>query len=77
MDKIKDLIYPADLISERNGNNDITVEYLDVLIDVTDSHLGLRTSVFHKVDDFKFPIILLTFPNSLIPNQMGFNVFAG
>ena len=37
----------------------------------------LKTSVFHKVDNFDFPVISLTFPGSLIPHKMGSNVFAG
>ena len=67
-------IYPEDLIAERNGSEDKCVEYLDVRINVGND---FRTSVFHKVDDFNFPVILLTFPESLIPLHLGHCVFAG
>ena len=70
---IKD-IYPEDLIAERSGSNDKSVDYLDVKIDISKV---LRTSVFHKVDNFNFPVILLTFPESLIPEHMGYHVYAG
>ena len=70
---IKD-IYPEDLIAERSGANDKNVDYLDVKISISDV---FRTSVFHKVDDFNFPVILLTFPESLIPAHLGYHVYAG
>lgn len=41
---------------------------------MADNHL--LTSVYHKLDSFKFLVILLRFLNSLIANQMGFNVYA-
>ena len=72
---IMDKIYPTELIAERNGTNDKLVDYLDVKVSIIDQQLN--TSVFHKVDDFKFPVILLTFPNSMIPYRMGLNVYAG
>ena len=68
-------IYPSDLEVNRNGVDNKLVEYLDVSVSVTPS--GISTSVFHKVDSFPFPVILLTFPDSLIPYRMGVNVFAG
>ena len=68
------VIYPEDLIAERNGSDDKYVDYLDVKIEVD---TVIRTSVFHKVDDFNFPVILLTFPESLIPSYLGYCVFAG
>ena len=51
------LIYPEDLIAERSGSNDKNIDYLDVRI-----HIGndLRTCVFHKVDDFNFPVTYLS-----------------
>ena len=67
-------IYPSDLIAEWNGNNDKSVEYLDVKIDIVFDNV--QTSVYHKVDDFPFPVVLLTFPDSLIPRKMGLHVFA-
>ena len=68
------VIYPQDLIAERSGSNDKIIDYLDVKINIGDV---LRTSVFHKVDNFNFPVILLTFPESLIPLYLGYCVFAG
>ena len=72
---IIDSIYPSELSAERNGEDNKNVEYLDVKLKVADGNL--QTSVFHKVDNFKFKVILLTFPDSLIPYKMGLNVFAG
>ena len=69
------VIYPEDLIAERNGLDDKNIDYLDVKINIGDDLL--RTSVFHKVDNFNFPVILLTFPQSLIPINLGSQVFAG
>ena len=67
-------IYPEDLIAERSGSDDKSVDYLDVKINIGEV---LRTSVFHKVDHFNFPVILLTFPESLIPAHLGYHVYAG
>ena len=74
-DSLLHKIYPADLLADRNGNDDKAVVYLDVNL-IIDSD-GLRTTVFHKVEDFDFPVVLLTFPDSAIPYNMGINVFAG
>ena len=60
-------IYPCDLIAERNGSNDKSTEYLDVKIDIVLDRV--HTSVYHKVDNFPFPVVLLTFPDSLIPQK--------
>ena len=67
-------IYPEDLTAERSGSDEKCIEYLDVRINIGNV---FRTSVFHKVDDFNFPVILLTFPESLIPLHLGYCVFAG
>ena len=74
-DSLLPKIYPADLIAERNGNNNTSVDYLDVKLEVC--HDGLHTSVFHKVEQFSFNVILFTFPESLLPRKLGANVFAG
>ena len=37
----------------------------------------LHTSVFYKVVNFNFPVILLTFTENLIPTHLGYRVFAG
>ena len=68
-------IYPHDLSADRNGSDNKSVDYLDVKLTINDS--GVHTSVYHKVDDFSFPVILLTHPESLIPYNMGLQVFAG
>ena len=67
-------IYPNDLVAERNGNNDKSTDYLDIKINIV--YDRLYTSVYHKVDDFPFPVVLMTFPDSLIPRKMGLHVFA-
>ena len=74
-DSLVGIIYPDDLIAERSGANDKVVDYLDVRLSIEES--VLRLSVFHKVDNFNFPVILLTFPQSLIPLTLGHRVFAG
>jgi len=68
-------IYPMELLADRNGVNDKAVVYLDVRLQSSSD--GLRTSIYHKVEDFDFPVVLLTFPDSAIPYNMGINVFAG
>ena len=72
---IKDKIYPLDLAADRNGNDDKAVSYLDVKLVVQED--GCHTSVYHKVEDFDFHVILLTFPSSLIPLKMGDRIYAG
>jgi len=67
-------IYPPDLLAERNGDNNKEVVYLDVKIQISQN--SLRTSVYHKVDDFSFSVVQLTFPESMIPLQMALHVFA-
>ncbi len=74
-DTILSTIYPNDLLAERNGNNNKDIVYLDVHINIQDD--CLRTKVYHKVDDFNFNVVLLTFPNSAIPYNLGINVCAG
>ena len=43
--------------------------YLDLLVRVEQN--GFNTSVYHKVDDFSFPVLLYTFPCSIVPIKMG------
>ena len=74
-DSLLQKIYPADLLADRNGVDSKAVVYLDVSLKIDSD--GLRTTVYHKVDDFDFPVVLLTFPDSAIPYKMGINVFAG
>ncbi len=68
-------IYPNDLLAERNGDNNKDIVYLDVHTNVQEDRI--RTKVYHKVDDFNFNVVLLTFPNSAIPYNLGINVCAG
>ena len=63
------------MVASRSGSDDKEVEYLDVLLRVTAE--GLKTTVFHKVDFFSFPVVLLTFPDSLIPYHLGSQIFVG
>ena len=63
------------LIADRNGSLDKNVVYLDVRLEINKE--GLKTTVYHKVDDFDFPVVLLTFPTSCIPYNMGLYIFAG
>ena len=67
-------IYPDSLIAKRSGNDCSVDVYLDVL--VRDGQNGFSTSVYHKVDDFSFPVILDTFPGDNVPFKMGDNVFS-
>ena len=69
------LIYPSSLEASRSGDNNKCTEYLDVKLQIND--LGTVTSVFHKVDNFNFPVTLLTFPQNTMPYKIGINVFSG
>ena len=55
-------IYPDSLIANRSGNDCTVAAYLDVLVRVGQN--GFSTSVYHKVDDFSFPVDFYTFPGS-------------
>ena len=68
-------IYPDDLIAERNGNNNKCVAYLNVNTSAFQD--GVHSSVYHKVDDFPFEVVLFTFLESLLPSYMGSTIFAG
>ena len=68
-------IYPADLLLERSGDNEKDVAYLDVRIKISDK--GVVTSLYNKTDEFNFPVVNFTFPESNIPIQLGYNVFYG
>ena len=66
-------IYPPSLEMERSGNDNKNVNYLDLNIDI--KHSSISVSVFNKTDDFDFPVVSLTFPQSNIPMIVGYNVF--
>ena len=67
-------IYPDSLIANRSGNDCTVAAYLDVLVRVGKN--GFSTSVYHKVDDFSFPVVLYIFPGGNVPIKMGYNVFS-
>ena len=66
-------IYPPSLEMERSGNDNKNVNYLDLNIDI--KHSSISVSVFNKTDDFDFPVVSLTFPQSNILMIVGYNVF--
>ena len=63
-------ISPNSLIVNRSGNDCTVAAYLDVLVRVGQN--GFTTSVYHKVDDFNFPVILHTFPYGNVPIKMDY-----
>ena len=67
-------IYPDNLIVNRIGDDCTVAAYLDVLVRVGQN--GFSSSVYHKVDDFSFPVVLYTFQGSNAPIKMGYNVFS-
>ena len=67
-------IYPDSLIVNRSGNDCTVAAYVDVLVGVGQN--GFSTSVYHKVDDYSFPVVLYTFPGNNVPIKMGYNVFS-
>ena len=68
-------IYPSDLSLERSGIDEKNVGYLDVRINIGNN--AVVTTVYNKTDDFNFAVVNFTFPESCIPEQLGYNVFYG
>ena len=68
-------IYPSDLKMERSGNDNKSINYLDITIDIRAS--SITTDIYNKVDDFNFPVVMFTFPQSNMPIETGYNVFYG
>ena len=66
-------IYPRSLEMERTGNDNKNVNYLDLNIKVGIN--GPSISIYNKTDDFNFNVVSLTFPQSNIPIDVGYNVF--
>ena len=66
-------IYPRSLEMERTGNDNKNVNYLDLNIKVGIN--GPSISIYDKTDDFNFNVVSLTFPQSNIPIDVGYNVF--
>ena len=58
-------IYPDSLIANKSGDDCTVAAHLDVLVIVEQN--GFSTSVYHKVDNFIFPVVLYTFPGSNVP----------
>ena len=67
-------IYPDNLIVNRSGDDCTVTAYLDVLVGVGQN--SFSASAYHKVDDFRFPVVLYTFPGNNVPIKMGYNVFS-
>lgn len=60
---------------ERSGDDNKNINYLDIGI-----HIGpasIATSLYNKVDDFNFPVVMYTFPHGNMPVDIGYNVFYG
>jgi len=68
-------IYPVDLVMERSGDNNKLVNYLDIQINISQS--SISTELYHKVNDFNFPVVMYTFPHGNMPEDIGYNVFYG
>ena len=66
-------IYPRSLEVDRNGNDDKTVNYLDVKVEIKVDKIV--TTVYNKIDDFNFNVVMFTFPSSNIPLHIGHNIF--
>ena len=66
-------IYPVDLVMERSGDNNKLVNYLDIQINISQS--SITTELYHKVNDFTFPVVMYTFPHGNMPEDIGYNVF--
>ena len=64
-----------DLLANRSDNDEKCVNYLDVRISIKSSS-GFTTEVYHKVDEFNFPVVLYTFPDSNLPIKTGLNIFS-
>ena len=58
---------------ERSGNDNKNVNYLDLNISIQPNKV--LVSVYNKTDDFNFNVVSLTFPQSNIPLEVGYNVF--
>ena len=69
-------IYPPDLLMERSGDDNKSVNYLDINISMNNSG-HVATKLYNKLDDFNFPVVMYTFPNSNISSSVGYNVFYG
>ena len=67
--KAKD-IYPAELILDRNGMDDHNAVYLDIQVKIRNN--TVQTSLYNKTDDFNFPVVSFTFPDSCVPSELGY-----
>ena len=69
-------IYPEGLMMERCGNDNRTVNYLDLTI-VFDGKGSFTSTIYCKQNDFNFSVIRYTFPSGNMPLEVGYNVFYG
>ena len=74
LEKAKD-IYPRELLLERSGEDDHNAVYLDIRIQISNNFV--KTSLYNKTDDFNFPVVCFTFPDSCVPARLGYQVFYG
>ena len=58
---------------EWSGNDNKTLNYIYLNIDIKPNSISV--SVYNKTDDFAFPVVSLTIPQSIIPMIVGYNVF--
>ena len=68
-------IYPPELLLDRNGQDDKNAVYLDIRIQIYED--SIHTNIFNKTDDFNFPVVSFTFPESCVPVKLGYQVFYG
>ena len=74
-DSILSDIYPEDLLASRSGDNNKCVSYLDTKLIIKGDLLEVE--VYHKVNEFNFPVVLYTFPEGNMPIiKVGHNIFA-
>ena len=67
-------IYPAELEIKDTTESNTSASYLDLLLSI-ESDGQLRTSLYHKRDDFNFHITNFPFLSSNIPSSPAYGVF--
>ena len=66
-------IYPSELPLENSTNDNLHDCFLDLDISVRNNKFV--TKIYHKVDLFNFEVISYPFPDSNIPQRIGYNTF--
>ena len=66
-------IYPKELPLENSTNNNLHDCFLD--LDISVKNDKFITKIYHKVDLFNFEVISYPFPDSNIPQCIGYNTF--